>query len=426
MKIDITQTNEFYSKNEYNEYIKKAKDALSLLLSKKGVGNDYVGWLDLVNFSKENKELYDDIIDTTNIIKKQANILVVVGIGGSYLGSKAFIEMFKDYFSESKFKVIFLGQNLSSKYYHDIKEYLKDKDFCVNVISKSGTTTEPAIAFRFLKDLLIEKYGKEYNKRVYATTDKEVGALNKMSKIEEYKTFYIPSNVGGRYSVFTPAGLLPMAFFGIDIIKLLKGVSNSYKSLHSINDSNPVIIYSALRNLLYSKGYIIELQCNYEERLRYYSEWWKQLYGESEGKNAKGIFPASASFTTDLHSLGQIIQDGHRNMFETIINVTDEESRIDMLNDKSNIDELNYLEGKTLHYINDIARQATTNAHVSGKVPNITVHIDKIDEESIGELTYFFMLACGVSGYILGVNPFDQPGVESYKKNMFEMLGKNK
>ena len=359
--------------------------------------------------------------------------MIVIGLGGSYLGAKAGLSMlthtFYDALCKNKRKtpaVLFAGNSISSAYLCDLIEFLGDKDFSVNVISKSGTTTEPAIAFRVFKELLENKYGKEGAKeRIFATTDKEKGALKKLCDAEGYETFVIPDDVGGRFSVLTPVGLLPLAVGGADIDKIMAGAQKAREDFKDCDlDNNICYQYAAARNVLYEKGYTTEIMVNYEPFMHYFSEWWKQLYGESEGKDNKGIFPASVEFSTDLHSLGQYIQDGKRNLFETVINIEESKKTFVIKEDKENIDGLNFLAGKTLDFVNKKAFEGTLLAHTDGKAPNFVISVPRADEENFGYMVYFFEKACAISGYILGVNPFNQPGVEAYKKNMFALLGK--
>ena len=366
-------------------------------------------------------------------IQNDSDVLLVVGIGGSYLGARAAIEFLSHSFYNVLPKsvrktpeIYFVGNSISSKYIHDLKQVLDGKDFSVNIISKSGTTTEPAIAFRVFKEMLIEKYGKEEaNKRIYATTDKAKGALKNLADEEGYEEFVVPDDVGGRFSVLTAVGLLPIAVSGADIDKLMEGAaSGRQKALDAPYESNAALQYAAVRNILHRKGKAVEIVANYEPSLHYVSEWWKQLYGESEGKDQRGIFPAAVDLTTDLHSMGQFIQDGSRIMFETVLSV--EESPAEILLNKEDVDTdgMNYLAGKSVDFVNKSAMNGTILAHTDGNVPNLMVKIPEQNEFCLGELFYFFEFACGVSGYILGVNPFNQPGVESYKKNMFALLGK--
>ena len=366
-------------------------------------------------------------------IKKESDILVVIGIGGSYLGARAVIEALTSTFNnmltdkQRKYpQILYVGNNLSPNYINELIEYIGDKDFSVNVISKSGTTTEPAIAFRIFREILENKYGiDEARSRIYVTTDKERGALKTLADNEGYEKFVIPDNVGGRYSVLTAVGLLPIATAGIDIDKLMQGAQNAQERYDDPNlKYNECYKYAVTRNILYKLYKNTEILVNYEPKMHYFTEWWKQLYGESEGKDQKGIFPAGVDFTTDLHSMGQYIQEGRRNLFETVISIENPKSDITINKDEDNLDGLNYLAGKTIDYVNKKAMEGTVKAHVSGDVPNIMINIENLDEENIGELIYFFEKACAMSGMILGVNPFNQPGVEEYKKNMFKLLKK--
>ncbi len=392
---------------------------------------DFVGWLELpTNYDKKE---FERIKEAAKKIKKESDVLIVVGIGGSYLGARAVIEALTSSFNNLKTdeqreypQIIFAGNNLSSNYMSELIDYIGDKDFSVNVISKSGTTTEPAIAFRMLREILESKYGiEEARSRIYATTDKERGALNQLAKSEGYEMFVIPDNVGGRYSVLTAVGLLPIAAAGIDIDKLMLGAQNAQEEYDEASIKyNDCYQYAVVRNILYEKNKNEEILVNYEPKMHYFTEWWKQLYGESEGKDKKGILPVGVDNTTDLHSMGQYIQDGRRNLFETVVNVRTPKNDITINPDEDNLDGLNYLAGKGLDYVNKKAMEGTVEAHVSGDVPNISITIDKLDEENIGELIYFFEKSCAMSGLILGINPFNQPGVEEYKKNMFKLLEK--
>ena len=393
--------------------------------------NDFVGWLHLpTNYDKKE---FSRIKKAAKKIKKESDILVVIGIGGSYLGARAVIESLTSTFNnmltakERKYpQILFAGNNLSPNYINELIEYIGDKDFSVNVISKSGTTTEPAIAFRIFREILENKYGiDEARSRIYVTTDKKKGALKTLADSEGYEEFVIPDNIGGRFSVLTAVGLLPIATAGIDIDKLMEGAKNAQERFDDPNlKYNICYQYAVVRNILYKLCKTTEILVNYEPKMQYFTEWWKQLYGESEGKDEKGIFPAGALFTTDLHSMGQYIQDGRRTLFETVIRIKEPNSDIKINSDDDNLDRLNYLAGKGLDYVNKKAMEGTIEAHVSGDVPNIVIEIEKLDEESIGELIYFFEKACAISGNILGVNPFDQPGVEKYKTNMFKLLKK--
>ena len=399
------------------------------LLARSGAGNDFLGWIDLpVNYDKDE---FARIQKAAKKIQKDSDVLVVIGIGGSYLGARAAIEfckgqMYNAVREEGIPEVYFAGNNISSSYLNDIIKIIGDRDFSVNIISKSGTTTEPAIAFRVFKKMLEEKYGKAGAKgRIYATTDKARGALKALSDAEGYETFVVPDDVGGRFSVLTAVGLLPIAAAGVDIAEMMKGAQDS-REVCTAGDvhTNPAMQYAALRNILYRKGKTTEILVNYEPALMMMGEWFKQLYAESEGKDLKGIFPTAANFSTDLHSIGQFIQDGTRNLFETVLWVNTPASEAYLEAAAEDIDGLNYLAGKSVQFVNSKAYQGTLMAHMDGGTPNIIVEIDKADAYHFGYLAYFFEKACGMSGYLLGVNPFDQPGVEAYKKNMFALLGK--
>ena len=392
---------------------------------------DFVGWIELpTNYDKKE---FSRIKKAAKKIKKESDILVVIGIGGSYLGARAVIEAltssFQNMLTDKQRKypqILYVGNNLSPNYINELIEYIWDKDFSVNVISKSGTTTEPAIAFRIFREMLENKYGiEEARSRIYVTTDKERGALKTLADNEGYEKFVIPDNVGGRYSVLTPVGLLPIATAGIDIDKLMAGAQTAQERYNDSNlKYNECYKYAVVRNILYKLYKNTEILVNYEPKMHYFTEWWKQLYGESEGKEQKGIFPAGVDFTTDLHSMGQYIQEGRRNLFETVISIENSATDIIINKDEDNLDGLNYLAGKGLDYVNKKAMEGTIKAHVSGDVPNIVINIEKLDEENMGELIYFFEKSCAMSGMILGVNPFNQPGVEEYKKNMFKLLKK--
>lgn len=425
ISLDYRYALPFVNKDELENINKEIKLARKLLESKTGPGSDFLGWLDLPN-NVDQKEI-EEILISARKIRKQASVLVVVGIGGSYLGAKAAIEFMKPYFPKRKnIEVVFAGHNMSGTYLNELKDYLSKKDFAINVISKSGTTTEPAIAFRVLKTLLEEKYGlEEAKERIYATTDKSTGALRELVKINNYKSFVVPDDIGGRFSVLTAVGLLPIAASGININQMLSGAKAARKAYDKYNIfKNDVHMYVALRNLLYRKEYSIEMLVNYEPKLTFFSEWWKQLFGESEGKDNKGLFVSSAAFSTDLHSLGQYIQDGQRILFETVINVEKSEKDVFIQESEFDQDGLNYLKDKGLDHVNKQAFKGTLLAHRDGGVPNIIINLSKMDAYNFGYLVYFFELAVGVSGYLLKVNPFNQPGVEAYKKNMFALLGK--
>ena len=416
---------------EIMKYKEKVQEIHQELQENKNKEEEFLGWLDLP--TKYNKKEFEKIKKCAKKIREDSEILVVIGIGGSYLGARAVIESLTHTFynllpkEERKSpQILYVGNNISGKYLEDLVELIGNRDLSVNVISKSGTTTEPAIAFRFFREFMENKYGiKEARKRIYVTTDKEKGALKTLADKEGYETFIIPNNVGGRYSVLTPVGLLPIATAGIDIEKLMNGARFAEEKYNDENlKYNDCYKYAVARNLLYKNDKNIEILVSYKPNLQYFIEWWKQLFGESEGKDGKGIYPSGAEFTTDLHSLGQYIQEGRKNLFETVINVEKEESNIKINVDEDNLDEINYLADKTMDYVNKKAMEGTINAHVEGDVPNIVINMEKIDEETIGHLIYFFELACAMSGRILGVNPFNQPGVEKYKTNMFKLLGK--
>ncbi len=416
----------FFSEEELANVKEQVKLAHTSLHEKTGAGNDFLGWIDLpVNYDKEE---FARIKKAAEKIRNDSDVLIVIGIGGSYLGAKAAIDFLSEpfYGMTQKTKIIFAGNSISPNYINGLMKAIDGMDVSVNVISKSGTTTEPAIAFRIFKEYLENKYGKEEaRKRIYATTDKAKGALKNLADSEGYETFVVPDDVGGRFSVLTAVGLLPIAVCGADIDKIMEGAADA-RELYS-NDSleeNDCYKYAAIRNMLYRKGKTVEMLVNYEPELQYFIEWWKQLYGESEGKDQKGIFPAGASFSTDLHSMGQYIQDGLRNLFETVLYVENSKTDITIGTDPANIDGLNFLSGKTVDFVNKKAFEGTLLAHTDGGVPNLVLKINALDEYTLGQLIYFFEKACGISGYILGVNPFNQPGVENYKKNMFALLGK--
>ena len=401
---------------------KRVKVIHKMIHEKTGRGNDFLGWLDLpLNYDKAE---YKQILASAEKIRKQSQVLVVIGIGGSYLGAKAALEMLRPAFlNQGDLEVLFLGHQISAAYTKSLLNYLKDKDYSINVISKSGTTTEPAIAFRVLKRALEAKYGEaEAKERIYATTDVARGALRQLATEKGYQTFVIPDDVGGRYSVLTAVGLLPIAAAGINTDDILNGALKAYHELNS--ESNVAYDYAALRYRLYQAGKKIEMLVNYEPSLVFMSEWWKQLFGESEGKENKGLFVASAAFSTDLHSLGQYIQEGERDLFETVIKVKETKEDLLIESEAVDLDGLNYLTGKSMQFVNEKAFLGTLLAHVDGGVPNIVLEIDTINAETFGYMVYFFEKACAMSAYLLDVNPFDQPGVESYKKNMFALLGK--
>ena len=421
----------FVADHEVENMKKITMDAKELLVSKTGPGNDFLGWIDLpVNYDKEE---FARIKKAAAKIQSDSEVLLVIGIGGSYLGARAAIEFLRHGFynmiSKEQRKtpeIYFVGNSISSTYLKNLVDVIGDRDCSINMISKSGTTTEPAIAFRVLKEMMEKKYGKEEAaKRIYATTDKARGSLKSLATEEGYETFVVPDDVGGRFSVLTAVGLLPIAVSGANIDKLMEGAAAGRElALNSAFEDNDALKYAALRNIMLRKGKAIEILCNYEPAVHYVSEWWKQLYGESEGKDQRGIFPASVDLTTDLHSMGQFIQDGTRNMFETVINVEQSRETITINEEPVDLDGLNYLAGQTVDFVNKSAMNGTILAHTDGQVPNFMIKVPEMNEFYLGELFYFFEFACGVSGYILGVNPFNQPGVESYKKNMFALLGK--
>ena len=403
---------------------KEVSHAATELWHRLGKGNEFLGWLDLPK--QFNQEELKRILKASRKIRNQAKRLIVIGIGGSYLGAKAVIDALTPTFTKKrKLEVLFAGQNMSSTYLQELMEYVKDQDFAVNVISKSGTTTEPAIAFRLFKNLLESKYGVEEAKnRIYVTTDQHKGALRTLASQQGYETFVVPDDVGGRYSVLSAVGLLPIAAAGIDVKQLLQGAKDARKLYHEKDyKKNDAFHYAVMRNLLYRNQKAIEMLVSYEPKMQYFQEWWKQLYGESEGKDLQGLFVASANFTTDLHSLGQYIQDGRRILFETVLKVQ-ETNEVLIPKEENNLDGLNYLAGKSVAFVNEKAFEGTLIAHQDGKVPNLVISLSELTAYSIGQLIYFFELACGLSGYLLGVNPFDQEGVEAYKKNMFALLGK--
>ena len=425
-----------FAKNFFNEdELKQIKPYVELanevLTSKTGAGNDFLGWVDLPE--TYDKDEFARIKKAAEKIKNDSEVLVVIGIGGSYLGAKAAIEFLSHSFYNNLPKdkrktpeIYFAGTNMSGVYLQHLIDVVGDRDFSVNVISKSGTTTEPAIAFRVFKKMLEEKYGKEEAaKRIYATTDKAKGALKTLATAEGYETFVVPDNVGGRFSVLTAVGLLPIAAAGIDIDDLMAGAKDAMNDFANKNmDENQALQYAAVRNILHRKGKDLELMVNYEPRVHYLAEWWKQLFGESEGKEGKGLYPTSADFSADLHSLGQYIQQGQRLFFETVVSIGKPEVEFVIESDKENLDGLNFIAGKTLDYVNKKATDGVILAHVDGNVPNFGINIPEVTPYHLGYTFYFFEKACGVSGYLLGVNPFDQPGVEAYKKNMFALLGK--
>lgn len=431
VSFDYSVAKGFVDKADIDGIKKEVLEAKDTLVSGTGAGSDFLGWVDLpVNYDKDE---FKRIKAAARKIQGDSDVLVVIGIGGSYLGARAAIEFLRHGFYNNITKeqrktpeIYYVGNNISSTYIAGLIDVIGDRDFSVNIISKSGTTTEPAIAFRIFKEMLEKKYGHDDAvKRIYATTDKAKGALKNLATAEGYETFVVPDDVGGRFSVLTAVGLLPIAASGADIDKLMEGAAAGRKlALESDFEDNDALLYAAARNVLYRKGKSVEIAANYEPSLHYISEWWKQLFGESEGKDKKGIFPAACDFTTDLHSMGQFIQDGSRLMFETVMNVETPKSELIIGLEGSDLDGLNYLAGKTVDFVNKSAMTGVMVAHTDGDVPNFRVNIPEQNEFYLGELFYFFEFACGVSGYVLGVNPFNQPGVESYKKNMFALLGK--
>ncbi|MFK5855925.1 MAG: glucose-6-phosphate isomerase [Bacteroidota bacterium] len=430
LKIDYTNALGVIKEQDILAFQKEINDHYNSLKSKSGLGNDFLGWIELP--SKIDNKLISRIEKIASEIRNKSDIFVVVGIGGSYLGARAVIEALGNSFSHLERKkgnpvIVYAGQNISEDYMVELQNVLDNNDYSLTIISKSGTTTEPAVSFRILKNHLENKYGKaEAKSRIIAITDKERGALKQLADEEGYESFIVPDDVGGRYSVLTPVGLLPIAVAGFNIRELLDGaikMKTHIESSPKIED-NPVSTYAAVRNALYNAGKTIEITVNYEPKLYYMTEWWKQLYGESEGKETKGIFPAGVGFTTDLHSMGQYIQDGLRNIFETVISIEKPNNELKVPTDDKNLDGLNYIAGKPLHEVNHMAETGTTLAHVDGGVPNLRIILPNISENTLGQLIYFYEMGCAISGYILGVNPFDQPGVEAYKKNMFALLGK--
>ena len=429
--FDYSKTAGFISAEEVKNMKAGVECAKEVLTSRTGAGNDFLGWIDLpVDYDKDE---FARIKKAAAKIQSDSDVLLVIGIGGSYLGARAAIEFLTHSFynvldkgTRKTPQIFFVGNNISSKYIKDLQDVVRDKDFSINIISKSGTTTEPAIAFLVFKEMLIEKYGKEEaNKRIYATTDKAKGALKNLANQEGYESFVVPDDVGGRFSVLTAVGLLPIAVSGADIDKLMEGAaSGRKKALETPYEENPALLYASIRNILLRKGKHVEIVANYEPSLHYVSEWWKQLFGESEGKDQKGIFPAAVDLTTDLHSMGQFIQDGARIMFETVINVEESPEEVVLKEEEIDTDGMNYLAGKNVDFVNKSAMNGTILAHTDGQVPNLKVNVPEQNEFYLGELFYFFEFACGISGYLLGVNPFNQPGVESYKRNMFALLGK--
>lgn len=431
LKFDYSNALDFVAQHEVDYFADAVALAHRQLHEKTGAGNDYLGWVDLpIHYDLDE---FDRIQAAAKRIQLNSDALIVIGIGGSYLGARAAIEMLTHSFhnllpkgKRSTPEIYFVGNQMSATYMTQLLEVLDGKELSVNVISKSGTTTEPAIAFRIFRDLLEKKYGKDgARSRIYATTDASQGALKKLATEEGYESFIIPDDVGGRYSVLTAVGLLPIAVSGADIDQIMQGAADAYKKYNNpVLAANESYQYAAVRNALYRKGKTTEIVVNYEPSLHFVSEWWKQLFGESEGKDHKGIYPAAVDFTTDLHSMGQYIQDGLRNLFETVLFVDEPGIDITIEQEAANTDGLNFLAGKTMNFVNRKAFEGTLLAHSDGGVPNLVVHLPDKSAHTFGQLVYFFEKACGISGYLLGVNPFDQPGVEAYKKNMFALLGK--
>ena len=430
LKVNLGGCNSFVKDAEYNAYVEKSLTALEVLENESGAGNDFLGWKHLPSTTPES------LITEFEVIRdswkaKNVDLVVVIGIGGSYLGAKSALEALSHSFAQelggakSAPQLVFAGHTLSEEYFAELLDLVNEKNVALVVISKSGTTTEPAVAFRILKQYVENKYGKqEAAERIVAVTDKARGALKSLATQEGYKTFVIEDNVGGRFSVLTPVGLLPIMLAGFDIRALLEGAKEMEVACAQKSESNPAVQYAAMRNLLYDNGKKIEILVSYSPKLQYVAEWWKQLYGESEGKNGKGIFPASVNFTTDLHSMGQYIQDGERTLMETVLSVENANREVLVSNDPQNLDGLNFLIGKHIEECNAMAELGTKLAHIDGGVPQLSISIERINEFNLGGLFYFFEKACGISAYVLDVNPFDQPGVEAYKKNMFALLGK--
>ncbi len=432
IKLNIDGVMDFISKKEIEDMREKINEAKSMLKNRSGKGSEYIGWLDLP--SSITKDELKDIEKSGDLIKDNSDIVVVIGIGGSYLGARAVIDSLSNNFpylqTTKKRKaplVIFAGNNIGEDYLFDLTEHLDKIDYSLIVVSKSGTTTEPALAFRILKNHLVDKYGEKKSKdRIFAITDKTKGALKKLADKEGYKSYVIPDDVGGRYSVLTPVGLLPIAAAGFDIRELVEGAAEMEKFLNKEEDifDNPADLYAAVRNILYKKDKLIEIVASYQPSMNYFIEWWKQLYGESEGKDETGIYPSGVNLTTDLHSMGQYMQEGMRKIMETVLFVETAKEKLIVPKEDDDTDELNYIAGKRINEINEAAKDGTVQAHKDGNVPVMQILIPELNERYLGQLIYFFEKACGVSGYILGINPFDQPGVEAYKKNMFKILGK--
>lgn len=412
--MELIYDNSFVTDSEISKYVRKVEEAHDKLHNKTGEGSDFLGW---VNLEYDLSEI-ERVKEVAQRIRRDSDFLIVIGIGGSYLGARAVIEALSNNFATKN--VLFAGNNMSPDYINDLVDYVKDRDFSINVISKSGTTTEPAIAFSVFKDLLIKKYGREKAKdRIYITTDREKGILRQEAMMEGYETFTVPDNIGGRFSVLTPVGLLPIAVAGINIDAIMLGASSAVQKYSNLQ-GNEAYTYAIIRNALLKKGKNVEILVNYEPKLHYFTEWWKQLFGESEGKDLKGILPYGVDNTTDLHSMGQYIQEGQRIMFETVLDV--EHPYRDLKIPTQSSKDLDFLSAKSLNIVNHMAMEGTIKAHVEGNVPNIRIKIEKIDEFNLGWLIYFFEKACGISGYLLGVNPFNQPGVEAYKKEMFKLI----
>ncbi len=429
ISVDIKNVLGTVSRQDIDNLDSKASESLDKVLNATGAGNDFLGWVNLPTETTE--ALRDDIIACADELRASCDTVVAIGIGGSYLGAKAVVEALSDSFApyrpgvQGEPKLLFAGQNIGEDYMYELQDYLKDKRFGIIVISKSGTTTEPAIAFRLLKEQLERQLGlDEARKRIVAITDAKRGALRTLATEEGYKTFVIADNVGGRFSVLTPVGLLPIAVAGFDIRALIDGAAEMEKATVAAGEANPAYLYALTRNALYAAGKKIEILVNYNPKLHYFGEWWKQLYGESEGKDHKGIFPAAVDFSTDLHSMGQWIQDGERTIFETVISVAEQQHEKLIPSDEANLDGLNYIAGKHIDEVNKMAELGTRIAHVDGGVPNIHINLPALREKYLGQLIYFFEKACGISGYMIDVNPFNQPGVEDYKRNMFALLAK--
>jgi len=418
--LDDSRVKGFINEGELSQWNERVSEIHKKIHEKTGEGNDFLGWLDLP--AEYNKEEFDRIKIAAEKIRNDSDVLVVIDIGGPYLSARSVIGALS---GDEKVEIYFTGHDLSSLQMIDLLKKIEGKNVSLAVISKSGTTTEPAVAFRILREWMENKYGQEVNKRIYAVTDKEKGTLKKLSTIKGYETFIVPDDVGGRYSALTPMGLLPMVVAGINIEELIKGAQKAREDFNSENlIENDCYKYAVYRNIFYKQGKLVEVLANYEPCLFYMSEWWKQLFGESEGKDKKGIFPATVSFTADLHSMGQYMQDGNRILMETVLSIEEDDNKLVIKEDLDNLDELNFVAGKTMEEINKIAMESTVAAHTEGGVPNLIIRLPKLDEFNLGYLIYFFQKACAMSGYLLGVNPFNQPGVEVYKKKMFALLGK--